>query len=340
MNFVLALTVFALVASPLAAQQSLAERRARLQDKTAALPQDAQTALAAKGQEARSLTYNLNGQPVTRYFALEEVENGVLRLVETQTPGGKTLNASQLAERTGENSARLTQTGPQGNSAITDIEWLMSEMGFQLSSETTGPQGRTAATDSLYSRTESGVAGRTTATGPGGRTMNSQSLFEQTEDGWTGSSSATGPNGQTASSSSEYTRTEEGVDGTRTVIGPDSRTYTSDSSYWKSGETMNRSGTRTGPQGQQVTSMDTWAPTETGWTRTGTTTSPWAATSRNRTGTVDGNNVTVQGSSSRSGNAQQPAQRQQTQRSAPERGAQQSERSGGQSRSGGGRSRN
>ncbi len=275
MRLILTTLLLAAVSAAPAQQGTFAERRAEWRENTAKATEQLRERFA-KQHEVRSLTYAVNGQEVTRFFSLEETEDGVLRLVETETPGGRLFQHSQLFERTGDQSARVTHTGPEGRQAVSDYEWMMNELGFQLSKDTTGPGGRTASTDTTISRLEDGIAGNRITTGPGGRT---------------------------AESNSSLTRTDSGLEGNRTVLGPDGRSYTLDSLWQKTEEGVNRSTTRTGPNGQQLLSQDSWQRTgEGGWTRSSKASGPMGQSlSRERTGQFDAGNLTIENSLQRSG---------------------------------------
>jgi len=266
----LTIAIVGILAAPLSAQQRGEQLRALWQERRA----EATTESVDLEDQARSITYMEDGQEITRYFSLEETDEGLLQLFETETPGGKTLSRSKLAERPGRQSAQVTNTGPQGNNAATEAQWLMSELGFEVSKETVEPNGETLTQDSIRSRTDDGVESTTTHTGP---------------------------ESNSATSTTGYSQTDDGVNANRLVIGPDGQTYTLNTDYWKSDEGVNREGTSTGPGGQQVTSKDTWVRTGDGWSREGTKTTPWGIDQRERTGTVGGNTATIQGTREWSG---------------------------------------
>lgn len=211
---------------------SAEEYKARREQRLAAWKQ----ASAEKEKEVRSVTYVLNGKEVTRFFAMEEGENGVLRLIETQTPGGRSINTAHEYWRTGDQSATVEHTGPQGQTASTDIEWLMSELGFVVSKETTGPNGRTASSENVLNRTEDGISSDRTVIGPDGRVYAIDTDYWKTKEGVERARTSTGPNGQQILSKDTWARNEEGG-WTRS-----GETQTS----WGSSFTRNREGAREG----------------------------------------------------------------------------------------------
>ena len=127
--------------------------------------------------EARSVTYSVNGQEVTRYFEYRVTEDGTVRLVETTGPGGQVVTSATTATKTATGAtSSTTVTGPNNKAATSNTEWMMNEMGYTKVTTATGPNDKSATSTTTASRTGDGSATLDkTIQGANGKTASSTS---------------------------------------------------------------------------------------------------------------------------------------------------------------------
>jgi len=143
------------------AADGLTTERQNRMEQMADRRQQAFEAQALKEDSARSITYQINGEEITRFFEIQKVSDATYQIVETASPTEK--QAAKEMEKTEREEAgkpaEVTEETAEAPESNVSMEWILSELGYTRVASVEVAEGEANETESAEPESSTTIIG-------------------------------------------------------------------------------------------------------------------------------------------------------------------------------------